>query len=129
MYCLDEYQYQLPEELIAQVPAQRRDDARLLVLNRTTGSMGHRNITGLEHYVAAGDVLVVNDTRVVPARLLGKRESGGKVELLVLHPATDQKVYRCLVKSGKGVQEGAILLFENGLRARVCEQAVEGQTR
>lgn len=129
MYCLDEYQYQLPEELIAQVPAQRRDDSRLLVLNRTTGSMGHRNMAGLEYYLAAGDVVVVNDTRVVPARLLGKKESGGKVELLVLHPATDQKFYRCLVKSSKGVQEGAILLFENGLRARVCEQAVEGQTR
>jgi len=129
MYCLDEYQYQLPEELIAQVPAQRRDDSRLLVLNRKTGSMGHRNMSGLEHYLAAGDVVVVNDTRVVPARLLGKKESGGKVELLVLHPATDQKFYRCLVKSSKGVQEGAILLFENGLRARVSEQPVEGQTR
>jgi S-adenosylmethionine:tRNA ribosyltransferase-isomerase len=129
MYCLDEYQYQLPEELIAHVPAQRRDDSRLLVLNRTTGSMAHRKVAGLEHYLAAGDVVVVNDTRVVPARLLGKKESGGKVELLVLHPATDQKFYRCLVKSSKGVQEGAILLFENGLRARVCEQAVEGQTR
>ena len=129
MYCLDGYQYQLPEELIAQVPAQRRDDSRLLVLNRTTGSVGHTNMAGLEHYLAAGDVVVVNDTRVVPARLLGKKESGGKVELLVLHPATDQKFYRCLVKSSKGVQEGAIILFENGLRARVCEQAVEGQTR
>jgi S-adenosylmethionine:tRNA ribosyltransferase-isomerase len=128
MYSLKEYQYELPKELIAQVPAQRRDDSRLLVLNRTTGSMGHKKVAGLAHYLAAGDVLVVNDTRVVPARLLGKKESGGKVELLVLHPATDQKVYRCLVKSGKGVQEGAILLFENGLRARVCEQAVEGQT-
>jgi S-adenosylmethionine:tRNA ribosyltransferase-isomerase len=102
MYCLDAYQYQLPKELIAQVPAQRRDDARLLVLNRTTGSMAHGNMAGLEHYLAAGDVVVVNDTRVVPARLLGKKESGGKVELLVLHPATDQKYYRCLVKSSKG---------------------------
>ena len=56
MYCLDEYQYQLPEELIAHVPAQRRDDSRLLVLNRTTGSMAHRKVAGLEHYLAAGDV-------------------------------------------------------------------------
>ena len=129
MYSLDDYQYELPKELIAQVPAQRRDDSRLLVLNRTTGNMAHRKVAGLEHSLAAGDVVVVNDTRVVPARLLGKKESGGKVELLLLHPATDQHLYRCLVKSSKGVQEGAILLFENGLRARVCEQAVEGQTR
>ncbi|MEE9121005.1 MAG: tRNA preQ1(34) S-adenosylmethionine ribosyltransferase-isomerase QueA [Syntrophobacteria bacterium] len=129
MYCLDDYQYQLPKELIAQVPVQRRDDSRLLVLNRATGSMGHRKVAGLEHYLTAGDVVVVNDTRVVPARLVGKKASGGKVELLVLHPTTDQKFYRCLVKSSKGVQEGAILLFENGLRARVCEQVVEGQSR
>ena len=129
MYSLDDYQYELPKELIAQVPAQRRDDSRLLVLNRTTGNMAHRKVAGLEHSLAAGDVVVVNDTRVVPARLLGKKESGGKVELLLLHPATDQHLYRCLVKSSKGVQEGAVLLFENGLRARVCEQAVEGHTR
>lgn len=129
MYCLDTYQYQLPEELIAHVPAPRRDESRLLVLNRTTGSVAHRNMAGLEHYLEAGDVLVVNNTRVVPARLIGEKESGGKVELLLLHPATDQRYYRCLVKSSKGVQEGAILLFANGLRARVCELVVEGQTR
>jgi S-adenosylmethionine:tRNA ribosyltransferase-isomerase len=86
-------------------------------------------VAGLEHCLRAGDVLVVNDTRVVPARLIGEKESGGKVELLLLHPATDQRYYRCLVKSSKGVREGAVLLFENGLRARICEHAVEGQTR
>ena len=129
MYCLDTYQYQLPEELIAHVPAPRRDESRLLVLNRTTGSMAHRKVAGLEHYLRAGDVLVVNDTQVVPARLIGEKESGGKVELLLLHPATDQRYYRCLVKASKGVREGAVLLFENGLRARICEPAVEGQTR
>jgi S-adenosylmethionine:tRNA ribosyltransferase-isomerase len=129
MYCLDGYQYQLPAELIAHVPAKRRDDSRLLVVNRATGSLAHRKVAGLEQYLAAGDVVVVNDTQVVPARLRGQKESGGKIELLVLHPATDQKFYRCLVKSSKGVQEGAILLFGNGLRARVCEQVLEGQTR
>ena len=81
MYSLEDYQYELPIELIAQVPAQRRDDSRLLVLNRTTGSIAHRKVAGLEHSLAAGDVVVVNDTRVVPARLLGNKESGYNASL------------------------------------------------
>lgn len=129
MYRLKNYQYKLPEELIAQMPAQERDESRLLVLNRARGSIEHRRIEDLDNYLAAGDVIVVNDTQVVPARLLGRKESGGQVELLVLHPATDQDIYRCLIKSSKPVKRGAILTFANGIQARVCEQAVEGQIR
>ena len=129
MYRLKDYQYKLPEELIAQVPASKRDESRMLVLNRTKGSIVHRRVTSLENYMVAGDVVVLNDTRVVPARLRGRKESGGRVELLVLHPATDQGTYRCLLKSSKPLKRDAILAFANGLRARVCENLVEGQTR
>ena len=128
MYSLEDYQYELPKELIAQVPAESRDASRMLVLNRTDGSIEHKRITALENFLVAGDVVVLNDTRVVPARLLGKKESGGQVELLVLHPTTDEKVHRCLIKSSKPVKPGVILTFANGLQARVCQQVEEGQT-
>jgi S-adenosylmethionine:tRNA ribosyltransferase-isomerase len=128
MYLLEDYQYELPKELIAQVPAERRDASRMLVLNRTDRSIQHKTVTALENFLVAGDVVVLNDTRVVPARLLGKKESGGQVELLVLHPTTDEKVYRCLIKSSKPVKPGLILTFASGLQARVCQQVEEGQT-
>jgi S-adenosylmethionine:tRNA ribosyltransferase-isomerase len=129
MYFLEDYQYNLPKELIAQMPAQNRDESRMLVLKRIEGSIAHKRVTALEDFLAAGDVVVLNDTRVVPARLLGRKESGGRVELLVLNPATDQDPYRCLIKSNKAIKRDAILTFVNGLRARVCEEVVEGQTR
>jgi S-adenosylmethionine:tRNA ribosyltransferase-isomerase len=129
MYRLQDYQYELPTELIAQVPVQRRDESRLLILNRARGTFEHRTITALEEYLAEGDVVVVNDTRVVPARLQGRKQSGGRVELLVLNPATDKELYRCLVKCSKPVKEGAILTFTGGIRARVRHQVMQGQAR
>jgi S-adenosylmethionine:tRNA ribosyltransferase-isomerase len=129
MYRLEDYQYKLPKELVAQVPVSKRDESRMLVLNRTRGSIAHKRITSLENFMVAGDVVVLNDTRVVPARLMGRRESGGRVELLVLHPATDRDPYRSLIKSSKPLKRDEILIFANGLRARVCEDLVEGQTR
>jgi S-adenosylmethionine:tRNA ribosyltransferase-isomerase len=80
-------------------------------------------------YLAAVDVVVVNDTRVVPARLEGMKQSGGRVELLVLNPATDKELYRCLIKCSKPVKAGAILTFTGGVRARVCHQVMQGQVR
>ena len=129
MYSLKDYQYELPKELIAQVPLQKRDESRMLVLNRAKGSIEHNKVAALENHLAEGDVVVVNDTQVVPARLVGRKGSGGRVELLVLHPATDHTFYRCLVKSSKPVKPDAILTFADGLRARVCGPLVDGQTR
>jgi S-adenosylmethionine:tRNA ribosyltransferase-isomerase len=101
----------------------------MLVLNRREGSIAHKRVTALKDYLAAGDIVVLNDTQVVPARLLGRKESGGRVELLVLNPATDQDPYRCLIKSNKAIKRDVSLTFVNGLQARVCEEVVEGQTR
>lgn len=129
MYLLEDYQYDLPAELIAQVPVQKRDESRMLVLNRAEASIRHRSISALGNYLTAGDVVVVNDTRVVPARLLGRKESGGKVELLVLHPAIEHGPYRCLVKSSKAVKPGTVLFFEDGVQARVCKEVVDGQAQ
>jgi len=129
MYSLEHYQYQLPVELIAQVPAERRDRSRLLVLNRAKGNTVHRKVDGLVDYLEAGDVVVLNDTKVVPSRLLGQKESGGKVELLLLHPTTEQGPYRCLIQCSRKVKPGAILHFAQGIRARVCEPVDRGRTR
>jgi S-adenosylmethionine:tRNA ribosyltransferase-isomerase len=129
MYRLQDYQYELPPGLIAQVPVPRRDEARMMVLERRSGRILHKRIGELHCRLEAGDVLVVNDTRVVPARLVGKKESGGRVELLVLHPTTEQGPFRCLIKASKPPRSGMVLRFANGIRARICEPVVEGRTR
>lgn len=129
MYCLEDYQYTLPKELIAQMPVRKRDESRMLALNRKKGGIAHTSIHCLGDYLKAGDIVVLNDTRVVPARLTGKKESGGLVELLVLNPATDREPYRCLIKSSKALKEEAILTFANGLQGKVSEKVVAGQTR
>jgi S-adenosylmethionine:tRNA ribosyltransferase-isomerase len=82
-----DYDFVLPEEQIAQQPASRRDESRLLVVRRETGSFEHRRFGDLIDLLNPGDVLVVNETRVFPARLLGRRAGGGEAEVLLLHPA------------------------------------------
>ncbi|MFP3869765.1 MAG: tRNA preQ1(34) S-adenosylmethionine ribosyltransferase-isomerase QueA [Syntrophobacteria bacterium] len=129
MYRLQDYQYELPAGFIAQVPGKRRDASRMMVLHRNTGRIEHRSIADLQDYLHAGELVVVNDTRVVPARLVGRKESGGRVEVLVLHPAIEQGPYHCLIKAGKAPKPGTQLLFAGGVKARVCDPVVEGQTR
>ena len=84
MYTLDDYHYHLPEALIAQIPAPNRDGSRLLHLRRDDGAVSHRQFHDILNLLRPSDVLVVNDTRVIPGRLHGRKETGGKAELLVL---------------------------------------------
>ena len=106
--------YNLPSELIAQEPCQPRDAARLLMLERATGAVSHRLFHDLPQLFQTGDCLVLNDTRVLHARLFGVRaDTGGKVELLLLQPEGDS-IYRCLGQPGKRLKEGAKLLFNHG---------------
>ena len=84
MYSLRDYDYTLPEELIAQTPAQTRDQARLFVMNRRSGAIRHHRFQDLPGLLTPRDLLVVNNTRVVPARLFGHKSTGGKVEVLIL---------------------------------------------
>ena len=83
MYALSEYNYQLPDELIAQRPADRRDQSNLLVLDRQSEQLVHHRFDGLGDFLGPGDVLVVNNTAVIPGRLIGEKGSGGKVEVLI----------------------------------------------
>lgn len=127
---VNDYNFDLPEELIAQVPLLDRTSSRLLVLDRDTGDIEHRHFRDVLDYLQAGDALVVNDSRVLPARLFGaKQETGGKVELLLLKQ-TEDDVWEALVKPAKKVRVGAIVEFGNGLlRAECVEELPEGGRR
>ena len=116
-----DFYYDLPEELIAQTPLQQRDSSRLLVLNRETGEVTHRHFHDVLEYLHPGDCLVMNDSRVLPARLLGHRPTGGAVEVLLLRDLGDKK-WECLCKPGRKMQVGNEVIFGDGeLKATVVE--------
>jgi S-adenosylmethionine:tRNA ribosyltransferase-isomerase len=123
MYALDDYYYDLPEALIAQEPLNRRDQSRLFCLQRKSGRWEHRHFADIAQMLQAGDVLVLNDTRVIPGRLLGRKQSGGRVELLILDYARGvrDQVFECLIKSSKRPRPGSPLFFDRGVVARVLE--------
>jgi len=119
--------YDLPEELIAQDPLEDRTASRLLVLNRETGAIEHKIFSDVIDYLNEGDCLVINNTRVIPARLIGEKEgTGGKVEVLLLKRRAND-VWETLVKPGKKLKPGAKITFGDGrLRAEVLEVVEEG---
>lgn len=108
-----EFWYHLPEELIAQTPLKDRDTSRLMVLDRKTGKVSHKHFYDIIEYLNPGDCLVLNDSRVLPARLLGHRPTGGAVELLLLRDLGDGK-WECLAKPGKKCTEGQEIIFGDG---------------
>ncbi len=127
MYTLDDYNYHLPDALIAQTPAADRDGSRLLHLNRERGVVAHRQFKDIVGLMRPSDVLVLNNTRVVPGRLHGRKTTGGRAELLILnygqtdaHGRDDrQRVYRCLIKASKHAVAGTRIIFDEGLVATV----------
>ena len=108
-----DFWYDLPEELIAQTPLENRDTSRLLVLDRKTGEVKHQHFYDIVEYLTPGDCLVMNDSRVLPARLLGHRPTGGAVELLLLRDLGDRK-WECLAKPGRKLQVGQDVIFGDG---------------
>ena len=124
--CTKDFWYELPEELIAQTPLERRDASRLMVMNRKTGEISHRHFYDIVDYLRPGDCLVMNDSRVLPARLLGHRPSGGAVEVLLLRDL-GSKCWECLCKPGRKMQVGNEVIFGNGeLTAVVLEVRPDG---
>ena len=119
-----DFYYDLPQELIAQTPLQQRDSSRLLVLNKADGSVEHRHFHDITDYLRPGDCLVLNDSRVLPARLLGKRATGGAVEVLLLKD-TGNDVWECLTKPGRKTPVGAELSFGEGLLTATVAGAKE----
>ncbi|MBR4474577.1 MAG: tRNA preQ1(34) S-adenosylmethionine ribosyltransferase-isomerase QueA [Oscillospiraceae bacterium] len=124
-----DFYYDLPPELIAQTPIPERDHSRLLCLDRKTGELQHRFFYDLPSLLRSGDCLVINDSRVLPARLLGHRPTGGVSELVLLRDLGDN-CWECLCRPGKHLREGAEILFgENELRARIEAVLPDGNRR
>lgn len=119
------FDFHLPEEQIAQVPLLDRTSSKLMVINRETGALRHEKFHDIVSHFNAGDTLVINDTKVLPARLFGvKEETGGKIELLLLKQTSDD-VWETLAKPAKRVKPGTVLSFGDGLLRAECMEALE----
>ncbi|MCX5693514.1 MAG: S-adenosylmethionine:tRNA ribosyltransferase-isomerase [Candidatus Omnitrophica bacterium] len=125
---LSDFYYNLPKELIAQYPVKKRDASRLLVLHKDTGIIEHRIFKDIVEYLSPGDLLVLNNTKVLPARLIGRKETGGIVEALVLNigiehgreGAVERDEYEALLKPARGCNAGSKIIFGDGeLKAEV----------
>jgi S-adenosylmethionine:tRNA ribosyltransferase-isomerase len=127
MFALQNYNYDLPDELIAQKPVDERDRSKLLYLNRETGKLSHHQFYEIYDLLFSSDILVVNNTEVLPARLIGKKETGGKAEVLILDYPDECKsltdggefVCRCLIKTSKRPKPGSAMYFNQLLKAEV----------
>jgi S-adenosylmethionine:tRNA ribosyltransferase-isomerase len=127
VFSIEDYNYELPEDLIAQNPSEKRDDSRLLCLGRHSGDISHHRFFEIEKFIDSKDVLVVNNTEVIPARIFGEKETGGKIEVLLLGFAqgsasrTNRKTFECdcLIRASKRPGIGSRLYFDRGLTATV----------
>lgn len=122
---LSDYEYYLPEELIAQEPASPRDSSRLMVVSRETGEISLCIFRDIKNFLKAGDVLVLNDTKVIPARIYGKKETGAKIEVLLLKKI-GPKEYEVLIKPGKRAKIGVKIYFTDSIYGEVLKRKGEG---
>ena len=123
-----DFYFDLPEELIAQTPLERRDSSRLLHLDKVTGELEHRHFYDLLDYLREGDCMVFNDSRVLPARLIGARPTGGSVELVLLRDLGEGR-WECLSRPGRKTRPGTEILFGNGELKATVESVAEGGNR
>jgi S-adenosylmethionine:tRNA ribosyltransferase-isomerase len=123
----DDFDYELPEHLIAQIPIKNRDESRLLILDKETGNIEHRHFHDIIDYLNENDVLVLNDTKVLPARLIGVKEDTGAVIEILLLKNIEQDDWECLVKPARRVKEGTIISFGDGeLKAKCIKEDSDG---
>ena len=124
---VEDFNYDLPEELIAQTPLEKRDSSKLLVLDKKTGNVEHKHFPNILDYLEKGDTLVLNDTKVLPARLIGiKEETNAVIEILLLKNTTGDE-WECLVKPARRIKVGTIVSFGDGkLKAECIKEADEG---
>ena len=123
-----EFYYDLPEELIAQVPIQKRDESRLMVLNRENKTIGHKVFKDILDYLKPGDCLVRNNTKVIPARIYGKKETGANVEFLLLNNI-EGDIWESIVRPGNKLHVGTKVIFGDGLLIAEILDTMEGGTR
>lgn len=125
---IGELDYDLPEELIAQEPLARRDEARLLVLDRKRGTVEHSRFYKLARHLAEGDLLILNDTRVVPARLFAKKETGARVEILFVRPMSERPgAWQAMMRAHRSLKQGTRLLLDDGRAMVVLGYARPGR--
>ena len=126
-YDLNYYNYELPEHLIAQTPLKERSASKLLLLNKNTGETKDETFKNITKYLKPGDVLVLNDTKVIPARLIGTKESTNAIIEILLLKNKEKDIWECLAKPAKRLHEGTIITFGNGeLKAKINEKQKDG---
>lgn len=126
---VSEFNYELPEELIAQVPIQKRDESRLMVLNRKDKTIEHKTFKDILDYLKPGDVLVRNNTKVIPARLYGKKDTGANVEFLLLN-RIEGDIWESIVRPGNKLHIGTKVIFGDGLlQAEILDTMPGGTDR
>lgn len=123
-----DFNFYLPEDLIAQTPIEKRDSSRMLHLDRESGAVEHRNFYNLPEYLKKGDCLVLNDSRVLPARLIGMRPTGGSIELVLLRDLGDNR-WECLSRPGRKTRPGQQIIFGNGELSAFVEDVAAGGNR
>lgn len=124
---VEEFNYHLPEELIAQTPLKKRDASRLLVLDKKTGELEHKIFSDILDYLEEGDTLVLNDTKVLPARLIGEKEETKAIIEVLLLKNIEKDIWECLAKPARRIKVGTIVSFGNGkLKARCTKEKEEG---
>ena len=117
---VEDFNYELPEELIAQTPLQKRDESRLMVLDKKTGEIEHKHFKDILSYLESGDTLVLNDTKVLPARLYGEKEdTKAAIEVLLLKNVKGD-TWECLVKPARRIKKGTVVVFGNGKLKASC---------
>ncbi len=123
---LSEFDYELPEELIAQFPAQKRDFSRLLVLDKNTGNIEHKHFYDIVDYLGENDVLVLNNTRVIPARIFAKKQTGANIEIFLLKEV-QKNIWEVLLRPAKRVKNGDVLSVNEALSVRLEEKLSDGK--
>lgn len=119
------YSYNLPEELIAQYPLSNRSESRLMLIDKTNKSISHTNFSGIINYLSKGDVLVLNTTKVIPARIFGKKQSGANIEILLVTPRQHNE-WICLVRPGRKLKPGHIISISTDLSAEILSYEDNG---
>ena len=125
---VSDFNYDLPEELIAQTPLEKRDESRLMVLDRKNQTIEHKTFKDIVDYLEPGDVLVRNNTKVIPARLYGKKETGANVEFLLLNNI-EKDIWESIVRPGKKLHVGTKVIFGDGLLEATILEVMPGGTR
>ena len=125
----DDFDYNLPEELIAQTPLEKRDSSRLMVLDKKTGEVEHKHFTDIIDYLEKGDTLVLNDTKVLPARLIGEKEETKAVIEILLLKNIEKDDWECLTKPARRIKVGTVVSFGDGLLKAKCIKELDDGIR